>query len=194
MRVFSGWILTPLPTASVGLEEIAVPDAAPPDDATPVPRVQRTEVRIDHMNDRGAYARLLRAWAAPDIGAKLSYRAAPKPNRPRRVEDAFLTLDGPQDAISHFLRRLRTELVDVDSKGKRCKERCSTIVSQRTLADGDDRLAGWSEAFATHAALSGGALPAWLVAAADGCLLDVHVHTGKQQSGVGSCSDDGVEV
>ncbi|KAJ1482925.1 hypothetical protein T484DRAFT_1623619 [Baffinella frigidus] len=62
------------------------------------------------------------------------------------------------------------------------------------LADGDDRLAGWSETFATHAASSEGALPAWLVAAADGCLLDVHVHTGKQQSGVASCSDDGVEV
>jgi uncharacterized protein (TIGR00251 family) len=163
------------------------PDAAPPDAATPTP-LQRTEVRIDHMNDRAAYAKLLKAWAAPDLGAKLTYRSAPKPNRPRRVEDAFLTLDGPQDAISLFLRRLRTELVDVDSKGKKCKEKCSTVVSQRMLADGDDRLAGWSETLTTHAA-SSEVLPAWVTAAADGCFLDVHVHTGKQQTAIASCGD-----
>ncbi|KAJ1454014.1 hypothetical protein M885DRAFT_253132 [Pelagophyceae sp. CCMP2097] len=160
---------------------------APPGDATSTPQMQRTEVRIDHMNDRAAYAKLLKAWAAPDLGAKLSYRAAPKPNRPRRVEDAMLTLDGPQDAISSFLRRLRTELVDVDSKGKKCKEKCSTVLSQRFLAD-EKGLVGWSETLTTHAAPSE-ALPAWVTAAADGCLVDVHVHTGKQETAIARCGD-----
>ena len=33
--------------------------------------------------------------------------------------------------MASFLQRLRTELVDVDSKGRRCRERQSTVLCRR---------------------------------------------------------------
>ena len=48
-----------------------------------------------------------------------------------RIEGVFVALSGPNDGIKSFLQRLRTELVDVDSKGVRCRERKATTLCHR---------------------------------------------------------------
>ena len=51
--------------------------------------------------------------------------------RRRRVDGAYLILSGDGDAIKSFLAKLRVELVDVDSRGAKCRERKSTVLCLR---------------------------------------------------------------
>ena len=86
-------------------------------------------VRIDHMNDSVGYVKLLKKWCE---GEGLGARALHKPaTASGRIEGVFVALSGPNDGIKSFLQRLRTELVDVDSKGVRCRERKATTLCHR---------------------------------------------------------------
>ena len=86
-------------------------------------------VRIDHMNDSAGYVKLLKKWCE---GEGLGARAIHKPaTASGRIEGVFVALSGPNDGIKSFLQRLRTELVDVDSKGVRCRERKATTLCHR---------------------------------------------------------------
>jgi solute carrier family 25 carnitine/acylcarnitine transporter 20/29 len=86
-------------------------------------------VRIDHMNDSAGYVKTLRKWCEGDgVGARALHKPATASGR---IEGVFIALSGPNDGIKSFLQRLRTELVDVDSKGVRCRERKATTLCHR---------------------------------------------------------------
>ena len=93
------------------------------------PGGEEAVVRIEHMNDGPGYLRLLRKWARDlDLVLNADYQPAPKPNRPHRLGNVLVTLHGDSSDVSDFLLRLRTQLVDVDSRGNRCKEKQSTVL------------------------------------------------------------------
>jgi hypothetical protein len=54
-------------------------------------------------------------------------------------------LEGPEDGVGSWLTRLRSEYVDVDGRGGKCKERKSTVMCRREANDAADqeRLIGW---------------------------------------------------
>ena len=64
-----------------------------------------------------------------------------------RVEAVVVVLEGPDDAVSGWLTRLRSEYVDVDGRGAKCKERKSTVMCRREMAADSsaqhDMLVGW---------------------------------------------------
>ena len=54
--------------------------------------------------------------------------------RPRGAEDVLLCLWGDAECLRSFTTRLRTEYVDVDRRGKKCKERKSKVLLEPTPA------------------------------------------------------------
>ena len=78
-------------------------------------------IRIDHMNDSAGYTGLLSSWAGSlALGGDLLLRVSPGS---KRATDIALVLQGSEENIKTFLKRLRTEYVDVNSRGQKCKER-----------------------------------------------------------------------
>lgn len=115
-------------------------------------------IRIDHMNDSSGYVKKLQRWCAqlglsarlfyalPGGGAGFSAGGDDDPEAPEdgrgssgmvgpppggRVEGVFVVLGGDGDGVQTFLTRLRTETVDVDAKGNKCRERQSTTLCRR---------------------------------------------------------------
>uniref|UniRef100_A0A7S0IJL4 RWD domain-containing protein 3 n=1 Tax=Micromonas pusilla TaxID=38833 RepID=A0A7S0IJL4_MICPS len=116
-------------------------------------------VRIDHMNDGKGYTKTLRRWSrelavdARVFYARESSGEVPKgsegsiegpPSGPQgRVEGVYAVLGGDGDDVRSFLTRLRTEFVDVDARGARCKERKSTVMCLRragVVKPGEERV------------------------------------------------------
>ena len=92
-------------------------------------------IKIDHMNDRKAYCRLLERWSGDlGLGVRLFFRAG-GPRRPKGAEGVLACLSGGPEAIGAWLHRLRTEYVDVDARGAKCKERQSTVLANRRPGD-----------------------------------------------------------
>lgn len=91
---------------------------------------QHAVICIDHMNNHAAYMKTLRKWSEGyGLAGKLLYRMR------ARVENVYVILYGPPDAIGSFITRLRTEYVDIDSRGIKCKERQSTVMCQRDVTE-----------------------------------------------------------
>jgi len=115
-------------------------------------------IRIDHMNDSSGYVKKLQRWCAQlGLAARLFYALPgggagfsaggdddPEASAERfrgsgsvgpppggRVEGVFVVLGGDGDSVQTFLTRLRTEMVDVDAKGNKCRERQSTTLCRR---------------------------------------------------------------
>ena len=117
-------------------------------------------VRVDHMNDSKGYVRTLQKWCAnlgldarlfwsdPNGAAsssrhatwtsedrdgepEMSARGVVGPPPGGRVENVFVVVGGDGDGVQKFLARLRTEFVDVDSRGNKCRERQSTVLCHR---------------------------------------------------------------
>jgi solute carrier family 25 carnitine/acylcarnitine transporter 20/29 len=87
-------------------------------------------VKIDHMNDSKAYLATLKKWAdALGLGVRVFHKSQ---SIGKRIEGVFVALWGSNEGIKTFLTRLRTELVDVDARGARCKERQSTVLCHRS--------------------------------------------------------------
>lgn len=84
-------------------------------------------IRIDHMNDSGAYCKKLREWARQvGLWGALFFRI---PDKSSRWEDIFLFLTcASHDGLSSFVNNLRTQHVDKNSRGAKCKERKSEIL------------------------------------------------------------------
>ena len=129
------------------LQEVEACVAAASAAATPVAAVTIDDsetyavVGIDHMNAFASYAATLeRLSAANALRGALWATPAPRPNAPQRREGAVLVLQGRDAGVSEFLKALRSESVDVDSKGKRCKERRAVVERRSPLAAGDARL------------------------------------------------------
>eukprot|EP00927_Polykrikos_kofoidii_P060724 TRINITY_DN55646_c0_g1_i1.p1 TRINITY_DN55646_c0_g1~~TRINITY_DN55646_c0_g1_i1.p1 ORF type:complete len:437 (+),score=75.24 TRINITY_DN55646_c0_g1_i1:82-1392(+) len=91
-------------------------------------------VRIDHMNDFAGYSKKLRDWAQRDSASgALFFRFSEKT---QRVEDVFLVLLASDAAcVSQFLSNLRTQYVDKDVRGNKCKERKSDVLLQGSARD-----------------------------------------------------------
>ena len=88
-------------------------------------------LKIDHMNDADGYRKILRNWArALALSGRVLYA-----NSGKRVHGVFVVLHGAPSSVGGFLQRLRTENVDVDRSGRPCKERQSTVLARRPLAD-----------------------------------------------------------
>mmetsp|Transcript_36913 Transcript_36913/g.77758 ORF Transcript_36913/g.77758 Transcript_36913/m.77758 type:complete len:291 (-) Transcript_36913:155-1027(-) len=100
-------------------------------------------VRIDHMNSAKPYVRSLEVWAAQyGLAGRLFYRASGQPGK-REYTDILLLLAGEVDCVSSLLQRLRTEYVDVDSRGARCRERQATVLCRRAQ-QGSAAFSGWA--------------------------------------------------
>lgn len=112
-------------------EEAAAAEAARKDDGASAGTTVDAVVRIDHMNAPAGYMKLLRKWAHNGgIGARAFFREASG----GRYESIFIILVGEEDSVKNFLHRLKTEYVDVDSAGGKCKERQSTTLCLRPAA------------------------------------------------------------
>jgi hypothetical protein len=98
---------------------------------------QELVLRIDHMNAADAYMTKLRKWAAASgVRVSLYYSA----DGAKRVRGVLLLAVAPAATISAFLQRLRTEHVDVDSRGRSCRERQSTVLCRRPAPQSGDAI------------------------------------------------------
>jgi hypothetical protein len=83
-------------------------------------------VHIDHMRDRKAYHATLKSIAKQlTVSCKIMLYS--------RII-AFLVVGIP-DATKQFLVRLRSQNVDIDRKGRPCKERMATVLHSRKVPD-----------------------------------------------------------
>ena len=82
-------------------------------------------VKLDHMRNEHKYFKLLNSWAKElDIHGKALNGGA---------HSIYVVLIGTNNTLSEFLRRWKTQNVDVDSKGKPCKEKLMRILCQEML-------------------------------------------------------------
>jgi len=100
-------------------------------------------ISINHMNDSREYLKTVKKWCAAH---GLSARVLHKPSITKRIEGCYVALRGSNDGIKSFLTRLRTDIVDVDANGNRCKERQSTLHCHRkstTVKTGEQPIANF---------------------------------------------------
>ena len=87
-------------------------------------------LQLDHVRDRGRYEKaLLKITASSGVACEVIHS-----NRGDKIDskDPFILVRGPHDAVGSFLRQLRSEKVDVDSKGKACLERKASCLVDTT--------------------------------------------------------------
>mmetsp|Transcript_82883 Transcript_82883/g.173538 ORF Transcript_82883/g.173538 Transcript_82883/m.173538 type:complete len:412 (-) Transcript_82883:26-1261(-) len=90
-------------------------------------------VALEHMNDVSGYSKKLREWAKQrTLVGIIFHRVSEKSGR---WEDVFVILVGSSDDISAFVGNLKSQLVDKDSKGTKCKERKSEVLFRGALSD-----------------------------------------------------------
>lgn len=123
--------------ASLLESETGSGDASAEDEAeASLASVETALVRIDHMNDLKGYLHALeRIGTGRSCGARVFWR---RPDAGRHAAvDVLLILRAPADtprgssAIDTALARLRTEHVDVNSRGSKCKERQSHVLRRQ---------------------------------------------------------------
>ena len=82
---------------------------------------------IDHMNDLSGYSKKIKSFATQEgLTGVLHYRMK------ERAEDICLILQGSDDGITSFMAKMRTQYMDVNSKGLKCKERKMAVLFQGT--------------------------------------------------------------
>ena len=74
-----------------------------------------------------------KSWTSEDVDGEpeTTARGVVGPPTGGRVENVFVVVGGDGDDVQKFLARLRTEFIDVDSKGNKCRERQSTVLCRR---------------------------------------------------------------
>lgn len=82
--------------------------------------------RLDHIRNKDKYLKLLQTWAR-ELGVHGKILNVGK-------HHIYPVLLGPERTIAEFLRRWRTEKVDVDSRGRPCKERMIEVLYQERVA------------------------------------------------------------
>jgi len=87
----------------------------------------------------------LKKWCEQlGLAARVYYREAGTAKASGRVEAVVVVLEGPEDGVGSWLTRLRSEYVDVDGRGGKCKERKSTVLCRREADEATGtRLDGW---------------------------------------------------
>ena len=80
-----------------------------------------------------ATSRPHKSWTSEDVDGEpeSAARGVVGPPSGGRVENVFIVVGGDGYGVQKFLTRLRTEFVDVDSKGNKCRERQSTVLCRR---------------------------------------------------------------
>lgn len=94
-------------------------------------------VRLDHMNSRATYSKALKKISKEfGVGVRLLWQDGGA-RRPGGASGAMLCLCSPDgDALGAFGAQLRAQyVVDVDSRGERCKERQATTLCRRGPGD-----------------------------------------------------------
>ncbi|KAL4441893.1 hypothetical protein ABPG77_003809 [Micractinium sp. CCAP 211/92] len=104
-------------------------------------------LRLDHMHARAAYSRTLRRWAGElGLGGRLLFCSGGGGCNGRGPAGSggggggggaapiiLILLEGPASDVKEFVVRLRTRNVDVDSRGRPCRERMMSILAQADL-------------------------------------------------------------
>ena len=102
-------------------------------------------ISIDHMNESREYLRAMKKWCESNgLSARVYHKPPCGGESGKRVEGVMIALRGSNDGIKSFMTRLRTDLVDVDSRGNRCKERNATLLCHRkstTVKEGERPIA-----------------------------------------------------
>lgn len=82
--------------------------------------------QLDHMRSKNNYVKTLQKWASQLLvdGVIIFYKHL-----------IFIVLCGGKNDIKGYLKRMRTQKVDVDSSGHACKERLLTILSRDQYRD-----------------------------------------------------------
>jgi hypothetical protein len=92
-------------------------------------------VHVDHMNDGKAYCKWLRK-ACSDLDVVLLIQKCYLNQDFSSKRPLILAgLVGSNSAVSSVLKKWRTSLVDVDSRGQPCRERMMTILSEGPIRD-----------------------------------------------------------
>ena len=122
-------------------ELLAAAAEAAADPADAMAPTQQAVIRIDHMNDSRGYLKKLEAWAGQlGLAGRIFYREAGTAKASGRVEGVVAVLEGEDEGVGAWLTRLRSEYVDVDGRGGKCKERKSTVMCRRET---EASLEGW---------------------------------------------------
>ncbi|KAL6763360.1 hypothetical protein V8C86DRAFT_2499523 [Haematococcus lacustris] len=94
-------------------------------------------LRLDHMHDPALYTRTVKAWCQElRLAGRLIIVAGASGPRARtalrsRPQLLLLLLLGPGPDLQRYLQRHRTQNVDVDSRGRKCRERMMAVVLQQ---------------------------------------------------------------
>ena len=96
-----------------------------------IPGVHVCIAKLDHMRNEQKYLKLLNSWAKDlTLYGKVLHTG------PHSI---YVIIVGVNDSggasVSEFLKRWRTQNIDVDSQGRPCKERLLSILCQRQLSD-----------------------------------------------------------
>lgn len=111
----------------------------------PAVRCQLALLRLDHMHDRASYSRTIKRWARElGLGGRLLFCSGGSGSNGSgesggvtagtRASSAsppiiLIVLEGEEAGVKEYLVRQRTRVVDVDSKGRPCRERMMTVVA-----------------------------------------------------------------
>lgn len=93
-------------------------------------------IELDHVRDRGGYFKHLKQWAD-----ELLLNVIVIFLKFRKRKNYWILLQGSEEQVKNFKRNLKTQTVDVDSKGRPCKERMATDIASCPLQI-DDILTG----------------------------------------------------
>ena len=90
-------------------------------------------IQLDHMRDKQNYLKILRRWCEDlSICGSVIFYGKIK---------IFLVLIGHEKSLKCFQNQLKTTNVDVDSRGRPCKEKLSKVLCCEPLLDDERRCA-----------------------------------------------------
>ena len=92
-------------------------------------------IELDHIRSWSVYSKNLARWASDNCVDVLVLRL-----KFRKQKNFWLLIKGNGARVKDFKRDLKTKTVDVDSKGKPCKERMSTEIGFMNLLGQDDEM------------------------------------------------------
>lgn len=79
-------------------------------------------LRLDHMRNKGAYTRTIKAWAKElGLTGRLVFQGLL----------ILIVLEGESSDVAQYILRQRTQVVDLDSHGRKCRERMMDVLMQR---------------------------------------------------------------
>ena len=113
-------------------------DGAKQIDLGGIPQVHVCIAKLDHMRNEQKYFKLLNSWAK-----ELALYGKVLHTGPHSI---YVVIIGVNDSggasVSEFLKRWRTQNVDVDSQGRPCKERLLSVLCQQQLSGCPDGALG----------------------------------------------------